>query len=98
MKKYESVVIFDASLESEEIEAELGKLSTMIEKNNGKVLDIDKWGVKRLAYQIKHQDSGNYVVIYFEGDFKIINEIDRLNKINDNILRHIIVKSYEGKK
>jgi small subunit ribosomal protein S6 len=98
VKKYETVVIFDSTLESEEAEEEIKKLSTIIEKGKGKVLDIDKWGVKKLAYPIKHQENGNYVVIYFEGDSTITSEIDRLNKINDKILRHIIVKSYEAKK
>lgn len=98
MKKYEAVIIFDSSLESEEIESELEKISTIIQKSDGKINDVDKWGVKKLAYPIKHQDNGNYVVVYFEGDIGIINEIDRVNKINDKILRHLIVKSHEVKK
>jgi len=98
VKKYETVVILDSTLESEEAETEIKKLSTIIEDGKGKVLDIDKWGVKKLAYPINHQENGNYVVIYFEGDSAITSEIDRLNKINDKILRHIIVKSYEAKK
>ncbi len=96
MRNYELVVIFDPTLEEEALEKELSKITSLIEKEKCIVSNVDKWGIRRLAYPIKKQESGYYVVIYFEGNKDIILELDRINKINDKILRHLIVKSDES--
>ncbi len=92
MKNYEIMVIFDASLDDEAIEKEYGKITSVIEQGKGTITDSVKWGNRKLAYPIRHQENGYYYIIDFSADEKIINEIDRLNKINDKILRHLIVK------
>jgi small subunit ribosomal protein S6 len=86
------MLIFDASLEEDAIEKELQKITSIIEKDNGTIIDSQKWGVRKLAYPIKHQENGYYYIINFTSSEKAINEIDRVNKINDKILRHLIVK------
>ncbi len=93
MRSYELAIIFDPSLEEEEIEKELSKNTSLIEKEKCKVSKVDRWGTRKLAYPIKSQENGYYVIVYFEGNSSIITEIDRINKINDKILRHMIVKS-----
>ncbi len=92
MRDYEIMVIFDAGLDEEAIEKEYHKITSIIEKGKGAVTDSVKWGTRKLAYPIKHQENGYYYIIDFNADEKVINEIDRVNKINDNILRHLIVK------
>lgn len=96
MKNYEMVLIFDASLEEVKINEELAKITALIEKSKGTITKTDVWGVKRLAYPIKHQENGFYVILYFCSDTSVLPEIDRLNKINDKILRHLIVKPNES--
>jgi small subunit ribosomal protein S6 len=96
LKKYELVVIFDPSLKEEDIEKQLSKITSLLEKEECKVTDIDKWGSRRLAYPIKKQENGYYVIVYFNGNSDIIKELDRVNKINDKVLRHLIVKSEES--
>jgi len=93
LKNYELVVIFDPSLEEEAIDKELSKITSLIEKEKCKVSDIDKWGVRKLAYPIKKQENGYYIIVYFKGESAVISELDRVNKINDKILRHLVVKS-----
>ena len=93
MKEYELAVIFDATLEEEKIDQEIAKLTTLLEKEKCEIAGIDKWGVKKLAYPIKKQESGFYAIIYFNGTSDIIPELDRINKINDLVLRHMVVKS-----
>jgi small subunit ribosomal protein S6 len=95
VKNYELMLIFDALLEDPAIKEELSKITSIIEKDNGKVQSTDIWGVKRLAYPIKHQDNGFYVLLHFNSDVSVLAELDRLNKINDKILRHLIVKTNE---
>ena len=92
MRNYEIMLIFDASLEENDIEKELKKVTSIIEKGKGSITDSQKWGVRKLAYPIKHQENGYYHLINFTSDETVINEIDRVNKINDKILRHLIVK------
>jgi len=92
LRNYEIMLIFDASLEEDAIEKELQKITSIIEKDNGTIIDSQKWGVRKLAYPIKHQENGYYYIINFTSSEKAINEIDRVNKINDKILRHLIVK------
>ncbi len=93
MKEYELAVIFVATLEEEKIDQEIAKLTTLLEKEKCEIAKIDKWGVKKLAYPIKKQDNGFYAIIYFNGTSDIIPELDRINKINDLVLRHMVVKS-----
>ena len=93
MKEYEIAVIFVATLEEEKIDQEIAKLTTLLEKEKCEIARIDKWGVKKLAYPIKKQDNGFYAIIYFNGTSDIIPELDRINKINDLVLRHMVVKS-----
>jgi small subunit ribosomal protein S6 len=93
LKEYELAVIFVATLEEEKIDQEIAKLTTLLEKEKCEIARIDKWGVKKLAYPIKKQDNGFYTIIYFNGTSAIIPELDRINKINDLVLRHMVVKS-----
>ena len=95
MKNYEMVLIFSASLEEGAVNGELAKITSIIEKSKGIITKTDIWGVKKLAYPIKHQENGFYVVLYFSSDTTVLPELDRLNKINDKILRHLIVKPNE---
>jgi small subunit ribosomal protein S6 len=93
VKNYELMLIFDPSLEENVITEELSKITSIIEKEKGEILNKDIWGLKKLAYPIKRQDNGFYVILYFNSDAGVLSELDRLNKINDKILRHLIVKS-----
>jgi len=93
MKNYELVLIFAPSLEEGTIKEELTKITSLIEKSKGNIVKTDAWGVKKLAYPIKHQKNGFYVIVYFNSGTEVLTELDRVNKINDKILRHLIVKT-----
>ncbi len=93
MRKYELGIVFNSSLEEDKIDREIEKQTSLLEKENCAVEKIDKWGVRRLAYPIKKQENGFYVFIYFTGNSRVIHELDRINRINDIVLRHLIVKS-----
>jgi small subunit ribosomal protein S6 len=93
LRNYELVIVFDPSLEEEEIDKELSKNTSLIEKEKCAVSKVDRWGNRKLAYPIKGQENGYYIIVYFEGNSSVVSELDRVNKINDKILRHMIVKS-----
>jgi len=98
LRNYEIMLIFDASLEEDAIEKELQKVTSIIEKGKGSIVDSQKWGVRKLAYQIKHQDNGYYHLIKFSSTEVVVNEIDRVSKINDKLLRYLIVKEEKNSK
>jgi len=96
VKNYEMMLIFGPEMDESSVNDEVSKITSVIEKSKGAVQNTEFWGVKRLAYPIKHQDNGFYVLIYFNSETTVLPELDRLNKINDKILRHLIVKTSEG--
>jgi len=91
LRDYELALVFDPSLEEKGIDEELSKITSLIEKKKSKVTDIDKWGIRKLAYPIKKQENGFYCFVYFSGDDKLLGELDRVSKINDKLLRHLII-------
>ena len=96
MKNYELMVIFVPSLEEDAIDKEISKLTSLLEKEKCQVSNIDKWGIRKLAYPIQKQENGFYSLIYFNGGSQVIPEIDRINKINDKVLRHLVVRGNEA--
>jgi len=95
MKNYELMLIFDPSLSEGSINEELSKITSIIEKSKGKVAGTDIWGIKKLAYPLKHQENGFYVLMTFSCQTALLGELDRLNKINIKIFRHLIIKTDE---
>lgn len=95
MRGYELVVIIRPDLDDEATEAVIEKVRSMIENNGGEVGKIDKWGKRRLAYEIKDLRDGFYVVIKFKGEVAVSAELDRVLKITDPVLRHMIVREEE---
>jgi small subunit ribosomal protein S6 len=61
----------------------------------GEVTSVDRWGKRRFAYEIEHHTEGYYYVVQFNASPDHIAEVDRRLKINDNVLRHIIVRTDE---
>lgn len=77
--------------EDEVINPIIDKFEELITKNGGNVQSIDKWGKKRLAYTIDDFDTGYYVLITFSASNPCVREVDRIMKISDDVLRHMII-------
>ena len=91
MKKYEVMFIVDIANE-EVIQAAVKLVQDTIVRIGVTVTKVDEWGKRHLAYEVKHQNEGYYAVIDFEADPSQIAELDRIIKIHEEIIRHIIVK------
>ncbi|MCG9479017.1 MAG: 30S ribosomal protein S6 [Actinomycetia bacterium] len=92
MKNYELALVLDPSLDDKGIDEQLSKITKIIEEGKSKVDDVDKWGIKKLAYPIKKQENGFYCFVYFQAEGELLDELDRVNRINDLILRQLIIK------
>lgn len=91
MNKYEVMVIVKPA-DEETTNATIEKVEALIARVGGTVEKVDRWGKRRLAYAVKKFTEGFYVLIDFTANPAEIKEIDRVMKINDTILRHLIVK------
>ena len=91
MNKYESVIIINPSIEEQAIKDLVTKFTDLI-NNNGKVESVDERGTQKLAYPIQKKEEGYYVVINFEAKPDSIDELERNYRIEDNIMKFIVVR------
>jgi len=92
MNKYEMLTIFNASLADEQKEAIVNKYTGIVEANGGKVLNVNKWGVKKLAYPINFKKEGYYVLVEFEAEAQVPAKLNGLLNIDENVLRSLCLK------
>ena len=98
MRNYEVVFVAAPTLTSEELDGFINHIQTVVESKNGKVVKIDNWGKKSLAYKIKRFREGFYVVLSIEGDGSTIAELERRFRVTDYIIRFITVRIDEDLK
>lgn len=87
LRKYETMLIARPDLEEERLRALLDEISALISREGGNVTGVDVWGVRRLEFQIKHEQSGQYAVINFEAKTAVVKELERVAGIKDEVLR-----------
>jgi small subunit ribosomal protein S6 len=92
MNFYESIFIVKPSLLEEEIAKITEKAKGIIEQSEGKVLIIENWGKKKLAYEVKKEKKGSYVFLFFQSDGKVISELERAYRLDDAIMKFLTVK------
>ena len=89
---YEVMVILDPSLEERTIEPSLDKYLNVIRKDGGTVDNVDVWGRRRLAYEVKKNAEGIYAVISLTCEPATVKEFDRQLTLNESILRTKVIK------
>ncbi len=91
MRTYQTIVVIDSLLKSEEIDAIIEKILRIINNNGGKVINVDRWEKRRLAYEIKKRQYGYYVEIIFEAPSNLVKILERDYRLDENILRYLTV-------
>ena len=91
MGQYETAFLISPTLEEEETEKIITQMAEVISKKKGKMIKEDRWGKRRLAYQIKKHEEAFYVFFHYEGDPAIPNELERRFKQSEAILRFLTV-------
>lgn len=92
MNKYEIMFIVRPDIEEANIKAEIKKFDEILKAQKIKVLESKELGQKELAYVIDKHNTGYYYLYQIEASVEAIKEIDRLVRINENIIRHLIIK------
>ena len=91
MNKYESVVIINPNVEETALKALIQRFETLI-NTDGKVEKVNELGKKKLAYEVKKNKEGYYVVYDFEANPNLIAELERNYRITDDVIKFIVVK------
>lgn len=91
MREYEMMFILNPAEEAV-IEANIEKYSNIIAENGGELKNLTKMGNRKLAYEIDKKNDGFYVLARFMGDSKVTDELNRVMKISDEVIRNLIVR------
>ena len=90
MNKYESIIIINPSVEEEKLKELVAKFSDMINKD-GKLEKADNLGKKKLAYPVKKNAEGYYIVFYFTANPSLIAELERNYRITDDVIKFMTI-------
>ena len=92
MSFYENTLIAKQDLATSELKKIKEKYNDLINSNSGKVVKIEEWGLLNLATKIRKYNKGFYIHYKFEGSKKTLNELDKKVKVDNSIIRHLLVK------
>lgn len=91
MRKYEIMLILPADADDQVVAGALDRVSKILAERGGEVGDVDRWGRRRFAYELKKQTEGYYVVAEFTAEPDTIRELDRVLSLADEVVRFKIV-------
>ena len=91
MRPYEVMIIFDPTLDDETVRAEVDRSTELIRARGGNPGRVERWGKRRLAYEIRRQREGNYVVLEAQAEPATMAELDRVLTLADGVLRHKVI-------
>ena len=92
MANYESVLIARQDLGASQVSNIVSDLSDIIKKEGGEVVRVDNWGLKNLAYRIKKNRKGHYVVMNIAAPANAIAEYERIMRFNEDIIRYMTIR------
>ena len=95
MKNYELMYILMPDLAEDAIKAENAALQKIITDNGGKITGVNEWGLRDLAYEIKKQHKGYYVVVNFSSEAKAVSEFNRIVALDPKVMRFLITVAHK---
>ena len=95
MRDYEVLYIVRADLDDEKVQDAVRRVNTLIERSGGAFERTNLWGKRKLAYEVKHQKEGSYVLQDFQFEPSRVPELEAALKITEEVLRHLIVRKPE---
>ena len=94
MRIYELIYILKPNLPEEETDALVEQFTKVIEEGGGKIDKVDRWGKRRLAYKVQHEDEGYYVLVQYslEKDHDFSKEIERRLRVTDAVIKYLTIR------
>jgi len=93
VRKYETIFIVDPNFEADQVNELVEKFKGLIQEQGGQIDGVDDWGKRRLAYPINKQREGYYFLINFTAKPETAQDLERVYKITNCVLRYLIVKN-----
>ncbi len=93
---YELIYVVNTVLNDEQVEDIVARVTAFIRESGGDIVEEEQWGNRRFAYPIEKKRNGYYALVYFRADPGLIAKLDRALRINDDILRHLVLR-YDAK-
>ena len=93
MPQYEVIVVFDPALSDEAVDGETNEIRELVGRLNGTVQEIQKWGKKRLAYEVRRRREGHYVFLKVDGPPAVVAEVERHSRVTEPILKVLTVRA-----
>jgi small subunit ribosomal protein S6 len=95
VRNYEVMYILKPELEEEAINTTVTRFEDVVKNIGGEIVKTDRWGKRRLAHEVNGYLEGFYVLMYIKAPNNASQEIDRVLKIHDDVIRHIVIKTDE---
>jgi small subunit ribosomal protein S6 len=95
VKKYELIFILKADGSEGDMESRVQRVREIVGSHDGEITQENHWGVRRLAYEIEYETRGNYMFLKFKSEGTAVAELDRFFRLDDQVLRHLIVVDEE---
>jgi small subunit ribosomal protein S6 len=95
MRKYEVMYIIRPNIEDEAKKALVERFNGILTENGAEIENVKEWGKRRLAYEINDFRDGYYMIVNAKAETAAVQEFDRLAKISEDIIRHIVIKEEE---
>ena len=92
MSLYEHTIVARQDTSESQLKQLKDKYAKIIEKYKGEIIKTEDWGLMNLSYEIKKNKKGNYIHFKIEGDGKMVDELEKNEKIDKNLLRYLTVK------
>ena len=92
MTFYETIFIVKIDLGDKALAERVAWVTDILTSNGAEVINVEQWGKKRLAYRVNKQKHGFYVLMHYEGDPKVVPELERNLRLSEDILKHLTVK------
>lgn len=96
MRPYEVLVILEPTLEESDVQARINRSTELLQERGATVNKVDKWGKRRLAYEVAKRTEGYYVLFEVTGEPDPLSEFDRTLRLADDVVRHKIVRMPDG--
>jgi small subunit ribosomal protein S6 len=94
--QYEILLMLDPELPEKRQEEILKRARELVQKSKGKWVHHDAWGRRRLAYEIDHKGEGTYHLLQFDAEPETLEELSRVLRITDGVMRHLATRRIEG--
>jgi small subunit ribosomal protein S6 len=95
MREYETIFVLDPDVDESQVEVEVNRVRDIVTGRAGEITEVQKWGRRKLAYEINRKKEGIYTLVRFQGGPEVLSELNRRYRLNENLLRHLTVL-YEG--